>query len=382
MKIWDWFSGLFNKDGTLSIDVVAGEITTEIYYKELAIQACVNLISNVVSRGEFLTFDKGKEDRGHNYYLFNIEPNQNKSASKFWRDVIYKLVYKNNCLVIKVDGKFYAADSFDRKKFAFKDNIYTNIVIDDYELKEAFYEPEVFYFELHNEKIKTVIDGLYSSYAKLIEVSSNGYKKDKVKRGKLNIPSNYPQADKAQEDLNDLMDRRLKRFYEASGNAVLPLTNGITYDEVEGSKGNRSGIEGRETRAFIDDIFDFSAMGFQISPSLIKGDVADTGKAMNDLLTICVNPIAEEITDEINRKYYREEAYLERSYVKLDTSKIKVTDLKEIANALDVLTRIGAYSVDDSLKTLGMEPLNTEWSKARWMTKNYERIEARMKGGE
>ena len=78
----------------------------------------------------------------------------------------------------------------------------------------------------------------------------------------------------------------------------------------------------------------------------------------------------------------RKNNYLARTYMTLDTSHIRAVDITDVANALDVLTRIGAYSVDDSLKALGMEPLNTEWSKSRWMTKNYELITERMKGGE
>ena len=61
MDLIKWFSGLFSKDGTLELDIGVGELVSEIYYKELAIQACVNLISNAVARSEFLTYEKGKE---------------------------------------------------------------------------------------------------------------------------------------------------------------------------------------------------------------------------------------------------------------------------------------------------------------------------------
>ncbi|SET55755.1 phage portal protein, HK97 family [Natronincola peptidivorans] len=380
MAVWDWFLGLFKDDGTLKLDAYCGELAGEIFYKELAVQACVNLIANAVARSEFLTYEKGKEKKGENYYLFNVEPNQNKSSSKFWRDVIHKLVYHNECLVIQQDEKFYVADSFDPVKFAFKENIYKNIVIEDYKLKDTYKESQVFHFELHDEKIRTVIDGLYASYSKLIIVSSANYKKNNARRGTLEIPTSYPQTDKAQKDLNELLTSKFKRFFEAEGGAVLPLTNNMKYDELESNIGKKSGADGKDIRAFIDDIFDFVAIALQVPPQLLKGNVSDTDKAVNNFLTFCVNPIAELLTDEINRKLYGKKLYLERTYVKLDTSRIKAVDIKDIANALDILTRIGAYSVDDSLRALGMEPLETEWSKAKWMTKNYERIEQRYKG--
>ena len=62
MSVWDWFKGLFNKDkGGLPLDAYINDLTAEVYYKELAIQACVNLIANTVARSEFLTYEKADE---------------------------------------------------------------------------------------------------------------------------------------------------------------------------------------------------------------------------------------------------------------------------------------------------------------------------------
>jgi Phage portal protein. len=156
----------------------------------------------------------------------------------------------------------------------------------------------------------------------------------------------------------------------------------MKYEELGSNIGSKtSGSDGREIRGFIDDVFDYVAIAFQVPPQLLKGNVADTEKAFNNFLTFCINPLAELLTDEINRKLYGKDKFLERTYVKLDTTRIKAVDIKDVASALDILTRIGAYSVDDSLRVLGMEPLDTSWSKVRWMTKNYQRIEELAGGG-
>lgn len=384
MGLWQTFLSWFDKDSnTLMLDAVIGELATEVYFKELAIQACVNLIANTVARSEFRTYEEGKEVKKDNYYLFNVEPNPNKSASKFWRDVVSRLVYDNGCLVAQYDGRFYVADSYQVQRYAFRDYIYTDVVVDDFQLNRSYEESEVFHFELHNKKIKTVIDGLYQSYAKLIAAAQKHYKKQNARRGKLIVPTNYPQTEKAQGELQKLLNERFRRFFDAEGDAVVPLTNGLGYEELENkANSNKGSLEGRDIRAFVDDIFDFVAIAFQVPPQLLKGTVADTDKAVNNFLTFCINPLAELLTDEINRKMYGKTNFLKRTYMKLDTSNIRAVDIKDVANALDVLVRIGAYSVDDCLKTLGMEPLNTWWSKLRWMTKNYEPIEEAAKGGE
>ena len=383
MSLWETFLGWFDDSETLELDAYVGELSSEVFFKKLAIQSAINLIANAVSKSEFLTFDEGDKLRGENYYLFNVEPNKNKSANKFWRDVIYKLVYENECLVIQQNGEFYVADSYNVNRFAFKEYIYDNVTIDDYYLRNASYsESDVLHFELHNKKIRQVIDGLYKSYSDLIEISQQNYKRNNSRRGKVKMDASWSQDEESQKKLDDLFENKFKKFFEAEGGAVLPLPDGIEYEELESNIGTKGGADNQQIRSFIDDIFDFVARAFNIPPVILKGDVADTENAFNNFLTYCIDPLAELLSDEINRKLYGKERYLNRTYMKVDTSNIKAADITNIANALDVLTRIGAYSVDDSLKKLGMEPLETDWSQARWMTKNYQNIKKRFEGGE
>jgi len=381
MVVRDWLFGLFNKEGIMSLEVFMGELAKEVFFKELAIQACINLIAGTVSRSEFLTYEKGKEIRGENYYLFNVEPNQNKNAAKFWSEVIDKLVYDGYCLVIQQDNMFYVADSYTVKRYAFKENIYSNVVIEGYSLRNSYLESQVFHFEQRNTKIKTVIDGLYQSYSKLLSASMASFIKNSAKRGSLEIPASYPQTDKAQEELNTLLSKRFKKFFEAEGGAVLPLTGGLKYAEMVGSVYSPASVS-KGIRGLVDDVFDFVGMAFLVPPQLLKGSVADTEMAVNNFLAFCVNPLTKVLADEINRKLYKKEKYLERTYLKIDTSRVRVTKITDVAGSLDILLRIGAYSVDDCLRTLGMEPLNTDWSRARWMTKNYEPIEQSYEGRE
>lgn len=382
MAITDWFMGLFKDKTTISLDEYIGSLTGSIFYKELALQASINLISNSIVKSKFTTYEEGKEVQKINHYILNIEANQNTPASRFWRDVVTKLIYEQRCLVVMRNNMLYVADDFERVELAFKENIYKNIVISDYELKDVFRESEVLYFEWYNSDLKTIINGLNTEYSKLIEVSSRSYKRSKGKKGVLEIPASYPQTDEAQKDLQDLMDNRFKKYFEAEGDALIPLTDGLKYTERGGNEKTSKNTEGgREIRDFINDIFDFIAIALRIPPQLLKGDVQDTSNAVNDFLTFCLNPLVKFITDELNRKMYGMELYNSKTYVKCDTTNIKVVNLKDIANALDVLTRVGAYCIDDSLEALGMEPLDTDWSKTRFMTKNYMPVEDMLEGG-
>lgn len=287
---------------------------------------------------------------------------------------MYKLFVDNEVLIVQIDNKFYIADSFNVDEYALKDNIYSNIQIDNYTLKDTFKESDVFHLTLNNNNIKNLIDGLYIGYAKLIKAGQLSYIKSKTRRGVLNVPSTYPQTKEAQDDLTDIMNNRFKTFFQSEKDVVLPLTNGLNYEELGINNKGKSVGEVRDVRSYIDDIFDFVGIAFNVPPQLLKGNVADTEQAINNLLMFCINPLAKLISDEINMKFYRKADYLNRTYTKLDTSRIRVTTLKDIANALDVLTRIGAYTINDSLRALGKETVNKSYANERYMTKNYEKI--------
>ena len=382
MGLWQTFLSWFDRDGNLDLSAHVAVLATEVYFKNLAIQACVNLIANTVARSEFKTYERGVETRKDNYYLFNVEPNPNKSASKFWRDVVHHLVYDNECLVLMQGDHLYVADSYTTVPGTFVENLYTDIRIGDLNLTTKHRESEVLHFELHNERIKDVVDGLYTSYGKLIAAAQKHYKRNASRKGSLTIPTNYPQTEKAQTELRELLEKRFKTFFEAESDAVIPLTNGITYSEIEhGAATTKGSMEGRDIKAFIDDVFDFTAIAFQIPPKLLKGDVAQTDDAFKVFLTTCINPLAELICDEINRKMYGKENYLQRTYVKLDTTHIRAVDIKDVAGALDILFRIGAYTVDDCLVHLGMEPIGGEIGQQRFVTKNYQPIDEAVAGG-
>ena len=72
-------------------------------------------------------------------------------------------------------------------------------------------------------------------------------------------------------------------------------------------------------------------------------------------------PIAELLEDETNRKYYRKENYLKRTYLKIDASMIKHVDITRLANALDKLFSSGTHSINENRNLLDKEPLEEEW---------------------
>lgn len=375
MAIIDFLDKIFGGKDEVTLKTCSVDESNDIYYKTLIAEASVNLITKTISRAEFQTFENGKETKKLNYYILNVEANKNKSASLFWRGTIEKLLKKGEALILLQDNQMFLADSFTRNEFAFIENTYTNIAIGDYTLSDTKKESEVLYLKDNNSTIRNAINGIYNDYTKLINSSIKGYQNSKARKGKLKIPTNLPKTLQEEGKLQDHIQTTMADFMDPSKDAVYPETSGFEYTEVAESKGSKSNDSGRETKNFINDVFDFMAISYGIPPSLLKGDTVDTKDAVNNFLTFCINPLAKLITDEINRKMYGYKLYKERTYAKLDTSNIKTVDLKDIANSIDLLNRNGALTIDDILRALGKEPIGGDIGAMRFITKNLELLD-------
>lgn len=364
----NWFKGNFFSTET-KVEVF-NNLSLKLYYKELAIQSTISLIANALILSEFQTYEKGGVEKGDKYYLFNIEPNSNQNATEFWHEVISKLVYKNECLIIENNKRLYVAESYTHEEKAFTDDLYKNVSIRGLSLTGVYKESDVLFLKLNDDSIKKLIDGLYADYGELIETAKKGYKRSLGIRGILKIDTVFSQKPDAQKKIDDIFDNKFNKYFNDE-NAVLSLEKGLDFEEKPNTNPTKNS---RDVRALIDDIIDFVSMAFHVPGGLIRGDVAGVKEQTDNFLMFCLNPIAKLITSEINRKLYMKEGFLKKSYVKVDTQKIKDVDIKGLSSAADMLFRIGVNSIDDNLIMLGREPLKTKWSEEHYVTKNYQSV--------
>ncbi|ANT39941.1 phage portal protein [Bacillus thuringiensis] len=383
MGLRDWVRGFFGNKKTLTLDSCFYELGVDYFYKKLAVESCIDLIANALTRCEFQTFEKGKEKRGGNHFLLNVQPNQNQNATEFMHSLVNHLIMENECVVIMQDKQLYIADSFNVTKFALKENIYNDITIEDFTFKKSFNESEVFHFKLNDRNIMQVIDGMYSSFGKLLASSIDYYKRKNNKR--LLIKGDFLRAQdpETQAAIDEMFEGQLKNWFNADkAGSAFQLQDGYVIEDMSDSKnGVSNNSTSRDVSDLINDIFNYVAIAFHVPIGILKGDVADIEKQMDSFLAFCINPIAELIQDEFNRKMYSKEEYIERTYLKIDTTKIKVVDITKLATALDKLFAIGGLSINDILIILGREPIEEKWANKRFVTKNYQEADS-LEGGE
>lgn len=378
IAIIDFFRNFFGENGKqIPLDAIVLQSETTDAFKELAKEASIALISKAFSLAEFRTYQKGVEIKQQDYYLFNIEPNLNTPAASFWESVVRKLLERSECLILVQNGSLYLADDYTKHPYVFKPNEYTGVCINDYALTDVWFEDKVLFLDYPSTvDADRRIAGMYSEFSKLINSSANGYLGSKVRKGKLKIPTNWMKTEQGQKDLNAYVNSQMADFMNPDVSSVLPLTSDMDYEEL-GSAGRSSsnGESSRETKNYVNDVFDFIAIAYGIPPSLLKGDVIDTKEAYSNFITFCLNPIAKLVQDEINRKMFGRTEYVGKSYLKIDTSNIKSKDLRDVANSIDLLMRNGAFTINDAIKAVGYEPISDDIGDKRFMTKNYDLVE-------
>jgi HK97 family phage portal protein len=354
----------------------------DIYIREMAFWSAVNLVANAVSKCEFKTYLNSKETKGKEYYLWNIEPNKNQNSSAFIHKLIAKLYRNNECLVIEQNGQLLVADNFVRKPYALYDDVFSQVQVEDFIFNRPFTQSEVLYYRLNEENIRKLVNGLYESYSKLITYSMKAYQRSRGTKGIFKYDTLPVAGTEERKAFDALINEKIKKWMDGD-NAALPLGRGQEWKELQHKTYTNEST--RDIRAQIDDIFDFTARAFGIPPALLRGDVQDTSKAVDQLLTFCIDPLVDMIHEEINRKRNGYDGFSKGTYIKIDTKCIKHVDLLSVATAIDKLIGSGAFCINDIRKAVGDEPINEAWANQHFITKNYETVEnalTALEGGE
>lgn len=145
-------------------------IMSEIYLRELAFQRAIQILAKMLGKCEIRTFLNGNEVFQDEYYTWNYEPNRNQNKQQFFDKLIEKMFRTGEALVIcGIDGQIYVADNFTTTKNTLYGNTYSQVLVDDYTFRGSFGSSDVLYLRPNWKNVNTVLQGLYGSYAKLIQ---------------------------------------------------------------------------------------------------------------------------------------------------------------------------------------------------------------------
>jgi HK97 family phage portal protein len=367
-----WFKKIFSfLDEKQEVDVTISkqdEQMAAIAVKKLATEICINRIAMAITKCEFRTYRKHSEEKNDIYYKLNIKPNPNENATEFWQKLVHKLYHEGKALVVRLDQNFYIADSYNLDdENTTSPQVFKNIVIGKMNVRNDYKMDKVFYFRLRNHDVHKYLDQTLAIPSSLINSSVKSYRQSNGSKYVISKKRQRENQNDKDEKYASAMNTKLKSFLEADTSAIT-IFEGTELKKLD-SPGTVS--DTRDIKALINDVLEITAKAFLIPTNIATGEVTDTGKAVDDFLTFCLDGVVQLIEDELNSKLFTESEYLKGTQIKIDTQTIKHVDVLDMATAVDKLIASGVFSVNGILRILGYEPILADWADEHFLTKNY-----------
>src|SRR5699024_12295056 len=83
--------------------------------KRIAIESVIGFISRIITQSEFRIRYDGQYTYTDTYYRLNVKHNKNQTADTFWRQVVYQLIYDDECLIVQTRVNYLVvADDYKR----------------------------------------------------------------------------------------------------------------------------------------------------------------------------------------------------------------------------------------------------------------------------
>lgn len=372
--MFDWFFRA--RDGTsespaelLTIDVKKLKIS------KLAIEKAVGMIAKAVAKSEFVVQRKDGREKDHIYYLLNVRPNANETATDFWMRAIRKMLTETECLICNIGGNLYIADTFTKNGSVILPQIYRDVSIssngETMQLGRTFSSNEVLHLKSRNEKIKAYLETVIALYDETISSMTAAKKLASTPKFELDMEAmqviRKKNEDGTERQLTiDEYKKDIRKLLESDNIEIITNSSGLITKQLE----IKTEISSEDIVKMSKEIFTDVALAFDIPKAVFLGEITEKADSTNEFITYAVGWVVEVINDSMNAKLVGENDFLKGERIWVDMSKYKHVDAIESAANLDKLRSIG-FNFDEIRDMIGWEPLNTDFSQERVITKNY-----------
>lgn len=373
---------LFNFLGSkVDLSDIAPEVTqaaTHLAFEEAALHIGITYIANALSKCEIKTFKNGKEHKGLMYYRLNVSPNPNQNASQFINKLINRYFRdKEGALVLMINDYLYVADSFtidDSRPL--EGYLYENVTIDGLTLSKKYKASEVFHFRLNDKSVKSYIDGMYQQYGIVLSLALETFKKKNSRKYKVLMERAQAGDQQHIDAYTKYVTNQVKPFLEADGTAILPEYRDRKLEEF--SIGSDSGSTA-DIVAMRKEVFETTAQLLHIPLPMMYGNITNLNEVAKVFLSLGVDPHGDVISEEFTRKHFSMTEWQRGSSIMVDTSCINYVDILDVADKVDKAISSGVVNIDELRERLRYQALDTPFSQAHFMTKNYDLAENLLK---
>lgn len=372
--MFNWFFKV--RDGTtenmvelLTIDVKKLSIS------KLAVEKAVGMIAKAVAKSEFIVQRKNGRVKDHIYYLLNVRPNANETATDFWMRAIQKMLIESECLICNIGGNLYIADTFTKNGSVILPQIYQDVAIssngETMQLDRTFSANEVLHLQSRNKKIRAYLESVIRLYDDTVSSMAAAKKLASTPKFELTMEGlqtiKKKNEDGTEKQLTiDEYKNGVKQLLESDDIEIITNSAGLITKQLE----IKTEISSEDIVKMSKEIFTDVALAFDIPKAAFLGEITEKADSTNEFITYAVSWVAEVINDSMNAKLVGENDFLKGERIWVDMSKYKHIDVIESAANLDKLRSIG-FNFDEIRDMVGWEPLDTDFSRERVITKNY-----------
>lgn len=361
---------LYSYMDTISVDI------QKLALSELAIEKAVGMIAKAIAKSEFIVERNHVRTKDDVYWLLNIQPNPNETATDFWISAIRKLLLETECVICLVNGNMYIVDSYTINDVVMLPQTYSNIVITSNEktltLRYPFQGNNIIHLKARNEKIKGYLKKVLNLYNNIASAVSTAKKIESTPKFSLDIEGAAPlirtkNPDGTDKTLTiDQYRESVKKLLESDDIEIITNRSGLSLSQIKIDINANS----EDIVKMAKEIFTECALAFDIPKAVFLGEITEKADSTNEFITYAVDWIVEMLNDSLNAKFVGKEDYLKGEKIWVDMSKYKHVDIIESAANLDKLRSIG-FNFDEVRTMVGWEELGTDFSQERVITKNY-----------
>lgn len=343
---------------------------------KLAVEKAETMIAKAIAKSDILIQTQSEHKRKYEYRL-NVQPNDNENGTYFWTKVVKKLLREGEVVIVRIGDKYYRVQSFQESDNVMTGRLYSNITIEaaekQYSLLKTFLSGDVIHLRYDNSKIRVLLNSVLSQYETtansvnaMMQIANTPKFKLKVP-GPLNLVRRGKDGESDKKITKEEYTEELKKLLESESLAIITESSGITLEQL----GIQTTTKTEELVKIKAEINNATAEAYDIPQAVFNGNITEKSDATNEFITYAVGPVAEVINDELTAKLVGAEDYAgknERMMVWL--ARFKHVDVVDSANNLDKL-RSNGWNFDEIREMVGYPVLNTPFSQARALTKNY-----------
>lgn len=364
-----------NKEMQSLAEIIAVDMA-KLNLSRLAIEKAMLMIAKAIAKSDILIQTESKDKRRQEYRL-NIQPNDHECGTAFWTEVVKQLLTEQEVLIIPLGGKYYRASAWESTTNVLTERTYSHITLTcggyDYALLKSFRTSEVIQLKYDNAKIKLYLQNVVSQYDKTLDsinamMRMSAQPRYKLKLGTGALSFREKQADGTDKVMTkDQYVAKIKNLLEADELSVLTESDNVSVDQMQ----INTSVKAEELSKMAQQINNEVANAFDIPEAVFNGNITEKSDATNEFITYSVSPVAEVINDTLTAYIVGENDYCTKNEkVMVWLARFKHVDVVDSATNLDKLRGIG-FNYDELREMVGYTVLNTEFSQARALTKNY-----------